>query len=37
MPILLDFSGEEGGTPYCGRLLIAPRVEDYWALLTQWK
>jgi len=29
MPIQFDFSGEEGGTPYCGRLLIAPRVEDY--------
>lgn len=29
MPIQFDFSGEEGGTPYCGRLLIAPRVENY--------
>ena len=29
MPIQFDFSGEEGGTPYCGRLLIAPRVEEY--------
>lgn len=29
MPIQFDFSGEEGGTPYCGRLLVAPRVEEY--------